>query len=492
MRKLTFKHGLAVTISALALSVATGGVALAAPKKAAAGSNANAALIQLVKDQQAKIDALEQRLSAVEAKAAAPAVPAETQEAVQASAQAVETHTAEIQAVQAQILQLQDGQQGAVKVKWTDGGPEFTSGDGFFTFHPRGRVQIDASTTRGSNFDARNISGTEAASLRLGAEGSMGKLGYKVEADFADEVVSIKEAYLSYDSTLFGHKTEYYLGNKLNDRTIDGSTSGVSLPFMERSVVANVVAPQKGFFGLGVMTKVYGDSWHASVSLTGGPISQAGTDRSPLTLAGRAHWNPVKTKDGFVHLGVWGFSEDLAPTTATINKTSYIGPGFNDNLKVSASSLANPEHDNGYGYELGGAKGSFWAFAEYGVRDISLQVGPNVKQKAASVYAGYLLTGERPGFSTRSGIWSGVHVTRPFTAGGPGAFEVTSRYDKIDFTDVANGGEGDAVTVGLNWYLNDWARLMTNYVHWTTENKVGSFKGKDTGDSLSLRGEVAF
>ncbi len=85
-----------------------------------------------------------------------------------------------------------------------------------------------------------------------------------------------------------------------------------------------------------------------------------------------------------------------------------------------------------------------------------------------------------------------MHVKHPFTSGGPGAFEIATRYDKIDFTDVANGGEGDAYTVGLNWYLNDWARLMTNYVHWKTDNKVGSFKGLDTGDSLSVRGEIAF
>ncbi|MBO9545302.1 porin [Caulobacter sp.] len=489
MPKRSFKTGLAVTISALALTLATGGVASAAPTKKA---DANAALIQLVKDQQAKIEALEQRLSAVEAKAQTPAVPAETQAAVQANTQALETTTAELQAAQAQIVQLQDAQQDTLKVKWADGGPEFVSSNGFFTFHPRGRVQIDASTTHGSNFDARNISGTEAPAVRLGAEGMMGKLGYKIEADFADEAVSLKEVYISYDSSIAGHVVEYYLGNKLNDRTIDGSTSGVSLPFMERNVVANVAAPQKGFFGLGAMAKIYGGNWHASVSLTGGPIGQVGDNRSPLTLAGRAHWNPVKTKDGFVHLGVWGFSEDLAPATATINKTSYIGPGFNDNLKVSASSLANPEHDNGYGFELGGAYRSFWIFGEQGTRDISLQVGPNVKQKARSVYAGYLLTGERPGFSTRSGIWSGVKVNHPVTSGGTGAFEIATRYDKIDFTNVANGGEGDAYTVGLNWYLNDWARVMTNFVHWKTQNKVGSFKGLDTGDSLSVRGEIAF
>lgn len=482
---------LTASISAIALSTAFGGAALAAPKGAS-----TAALQQKVLDQQARIDALEKRLLALEARentVAAPSPAAEESAALaQANAAALESQTVELQTVQAQLTQLQESTADSVKVKWRNGGPEIASADGFFTFHPRGRAQFDYSTTSGSNYDQRNISGTEAASLRLGAEGMMGQLGYKVEVDFADEQVSVKDAYISYDSKLFGHKVEYYLGNKLNDRSIDGSTSGISLPFMERNVVATVVSPQKGFFGVGLMSKIYGDSWHASLAVTGAPISNAGTERSPLTLAGRVHWNPIKTKSGFVHLGLWGFTEELDPTTTAINKTSYIAAGFNDNLKVSASSLANPERDTGYGYEVGGAWGSFWAFGEYGERNISLATATSVKQRAGSVYAGYLLTGEKPGFSTRSGVWNGVKVARPLNGGGIGAFEIAARYDDIDFTDTARGGDGQAITFGVNWYLNDWSRVMVNYQNWKTNNLVGNFKGPDEGDTLSVRGEVAF
>ncbi|MBM7092997.1 hypothetical protein JTP67_31735, partial [Streptomyces sp. S12] len=110
-----------------------------------------------------------------------------------------------------------------------------------------------------------------------------------------------------------------------------------------------------------------------------------------------------------------------------------------------------------------------------------------VRHQAESVYAGWLLTGEKPGFSARSGVWTPTRVLRPVEAGGYGALELAVRYDRYDFTDAARGGEGDAWTLGVNWYLNDWSRLMLNYVFWTTDNKVGAFQGADSGRTLGVR-----
>ena len=100
-------------------------------------------------------------------------------------------------------------------MRWRKGGPEFRSSDGQFTFHPRGRVMVDFSSTHGSAFDARNITGTDLASGRLGAEGRMGPLGYKIDADFAGNDVSLKDTYLSWDTRVSGLPTEIYVGNKL-------------------------------------------------------------------------------------------------------------------------------------------------------------------------------------------------------------------------------------------------------------------------------------
>ncbi len=113
----------------------------------------------------------------------------------------------------------------------------------------------------------------------------------------------------------------------------------------------------------------------------------------------------------------------------------------------------------------------------------------SVDEKATSVYAGWLITGEKPGFSSRSGVWGATRVLRPVTDGGIGAFELLARYD---FTDAPRGGEGDAWTLGLNWYLNNWSRLMLNYLHWETDNLVGAYQGPDSGNTLGVRAQVVF
>ena len=76
--------------------------------------------------------------------------------------------------------------------------------------------------------------------------------------------------------------------------------------------------------------------------------------------------------------------------------------------------------------------------------------------------------------------------------GGVGAFELAARYDRYDFLDAARGGEGTAWTLGVNWYLNNWSRLMLNYVHWKTDNKVGNAQGPDSGNTMGVRAQVSF
>lgn len=469
----------------LALSIAATLAGVALP--AAAESKID--LETLVRQQAARIEALEQRLSVLEQPGAT--APAD----VQLAAAIADTRQEDIATLQAQVAALGaggGGSGGGGNTSWRRGGPELRSGDGFFTMHPRGRIMTDFSSTRGSNFAARNITGTEMRAVRLGAEGTIGDLGYKIDADFADNTVSIKDAYISYESRIGSLPAEYYVGNKLKDRSIDGSTTLVRTPFMERNAVASVGAPDSGYFGLGMQAKVFGNNWHASASITGDDISNPGNATDTVAYSVRAHWNPIKRPSGFVHVGGWYFYEDLGADVTSINKTPRIGQSFNDNLRVSASSIANVTNNHAYGTELGGVFRNFWAFGEYTERTINSRTAVSFDQKATSIYAGWLITGEKPGFTTRSGLWGTTRVLNPVTDGGKGAFELVARYDNYDFTDVARGGEGTSYTVGLNWYLNNWSRLMVNYVRWTTDNKVGAYQGKDSGDSIGVRAQVAF
>ena len=488
----------------LLAAVAGGAMFIAATPAFAAGQPSNAELMKLLQQQAAQIEALKKRLAAVEeekARDAAPPAPVDAAAAQAAKNKAevdaaiADSRQSQLDALQAQVSALANGGTAGGSggnVRWTHGAPEFRSSDGFFTFQPRGRLGFDYSTTWGSSYPARNIGGTEAEALRLGASGNIGALGYKLDVDFVDNVTAVKDAYLSWDTRVFSLPVEFYLGNHLKDRSIEGSGTESRLPFMERNAVANVGAGVNGYYGLGGAVRIYGRNWHIGGSITGDDLDNTGDTSDSVMYSIRGTYNPVKTANGFIHLGAWYYYEKLASDVATINNTPRIAQHFNDNLRVSASSISNPTQDEAYGYELGGVYHSFWTFAEYTKRTIDSAVTDVSDRTGKSWSAGWLITGEKPGFSTRSGIWGTTKVLRPVTSGGIGAFELAVRLDRYDFRNLPKGGTGSSTTVGLNWYLNDWARVMLNYVNWRTDNQVGSFQGPDDGNSIGLRTLLSF
>lgn len=472
----------------------------------------NAELLRLVKQQAAQIDALQKRLASVEAHerqrdtaAAQPAQPAGTSAAPLAQSEqdrlAAQAAIADVRADEAAIAQAQGvgapGAGGRNNTRWGKGGeagPTFSSDDGFFTFKPDGRLLIDFTGTKGSRYEDRNINGSQLTSARLGGEGSVGPLGYHVEADFADNTVALRQAYLSYATTLFGLKSKFYLGNFLKDLGTEGSSEAARVPFMLRSAASAVGEPVNSSFGLGAQMRVYGSNWHYSLSVSGDSPSRSsnGSSSDSIAYLTRAHWNPLKSKDGFLHVGAWYYYEKISSGVTSINNTPAIALDYNDNLKVSASSIANPTQDHAAGYELGGVYRNVWVMSEYAKRTIDSSSVDSVSRHGSSLAAGWMITGEKPGFSSHSGSWKGVKVNDPVTSGGHGAFELAGRVDHYDFLGAPRGGKGISYTVGLNWYLNDWSRLMFNYVRWYTENKVGDYQGPDWGNSFGVRTQIVF
>lgn len=458
------------------------------------------ALIRLqaeqIQQQSAQLQALTQRLDAMGAPAVAATPAGAPADGVQAQIDAAvaDTRQDDMAILQAQVAQLaaSGGGGGGGNVSWRRGGPEFRSSDRGFTFNPRGRVLVDVSSTHGSDFDTRNITGTNLRQARLGAQGTMGPLGYKIDAELADNTVSLSDAYLSWDTMLGSIPTEFYVGNKLKDRAIDSSTTLTRTPFMERNAVASVGMPASGYFGLGVQMKMIGQNWHTTFGITGDDVGNTGTETDSLTYSFRGHVNPIKRPAGFLHVGGWYVHEDYGVDTNRINRTPRIASRFNDNVRVSASAINDVTGEQVWGAELGGTFRNFWAFAETSETTLRSDSVGDVAQKAHSAYAGWLITGEKPGFSARSGVWGTTRVARPVTDGGIGAWELATRYDKYDFTDAARGGEGDSWTLGLNWYLNNWSRVMFNYVRWNTDNQVGTYAGQDAGNTFNIRTQVVF
>jgi phosphate-selective porin OprO/OprP len=70
--------------------------------------------------------------------------------------------------------------------------------------------------------------------------------------------------------------------------------------------------------------------------------------------------------------------------------------------------------------------------------------------------------------ATEIGVFSRVQPEsgQRVSHGGVGVFEVAARYSVIDLArrDIQGGFQQD-VTVGLNWYLEPYIRVMGNYIH---------------------------
>ncbi|WP_420146126.1 OprO/OprP family phosphate-selective porin [Sphingobium sp.] len=382
-----------------------------------------------------------------------------------------------------------------VTTEWGAGLPVFRSADGVFTYKPRGRILVDVSSTTGSRYNGRNTTTTGMRALRLGLEGGVGPhFFYQFESDFSENEVDIVTAFLGWRNRL-SSKIDYDIraGHLFNDRAFEGSTGSDSTPFLERSTVSTAIIPQRGFYGIGIMGRMFGPNWHASVSVTGDRIDGQQATNDSRTLGARAHWNPIKTDRSLLHIGAWGFDEALSAAATTLTRSTVIGGRFNGAVRVGTGELLGGRSTTGYGMELGGYTGSLWVMGEAGRRVARLTGGrPDFESKAWSLSTGFFLTGELPPYNPRLGSFGQPNVLDPTFDGGSGAIELTARYENLDYTDLVLGGDGWAATLGVNWYLNSFTRLQLNGIHWRTNNRTGTFTGSDDGQTVSARVGVTF
>ncbi|AOR76714.1 OprO/OprP family phosphate-selective porin [Novosphingobium resinovorum] len=483
-------------------------LALAVANPALAQAPTRDELADLVRAQAAEIASLRQRVDALEATRTAAAAPQQSAPVVAAAepeqaaptilstqpyaAQLLPPGPAErdIERVRATAVAATD-----VTTEWGQGLPVFHSGDGTFSFKPRGRIITDVSTTRGSKYDGRNLTTTGMRALRMGLEGTVGShLFYQFESDFSENAVDVVTAFIGWKNKIApGLDYDVRVGHLFNDRSFEGSTGSDSTPFAERTVVATAIIPQRAFYGLGIMPRLFWKTGHASLTVTGDRIDGDQSTSDNRTVIARAHWNPIKSPRQVLHLGIWGFDEHLQPGKNTLGRNTVIGGRFNGALRLSTGDIIGGTGTTGYGAELGGYTGPLWVMAEAGERHARLDNGrPDFVTQAWSVSGGFFITGDLPPYNPRLGSFGQPKVLRPVFDGGPGAIELTARYENLEFKDIATPAQGWAATLGANWYLNSFVRFQVNAIHWNTENTAGIYTGKDDGETLTARVGVTF
>jgi len=93
----------------------------------------------------------------------------------------------------------------------------------------------------------------------------------------------------------------------------------------------------------------------------------------------------------------------------------------------------------------------------------------------------WFLTKDSRNYNFGLGQFENVKVQSPLLQGGRGAFELAFRASCVDLSDKdVFGGSEINLSAGINWYLNDRIRLMTNLVKVVDVNRPGSeFDGQD-------------
>ncbi len=490
-----------------------GGAALAAllfatPALAQNTSTDQAELVKLLKAQAEEIAALRSRLDKIEStpvavtRAAAPvSVPQGAQ--VRRTAIANDETVADSFAPQLapvgpadqSVAQARAAASANVTTEWRGGLPIFRSADGEFLFKMRGRIINHVSSTFGSNYDARNITTTGARALRIGIEGAVGPhFFYQFENDFADNTSDVGTMFVGWRNDVGKVSYDVRFGNMFNDRSFEGSSGSDAPPFLERNVVATSILPQRGFYGIALMPRLFWKTGHASFTISGDGVDASQTINDSRTVMARAHWNPFKTDRSIVHLGLWGFDEALSSRgPGTLTRNTVIGGRFNGNLRVQTGALVGGTGTTGYGAEVGGYVGSLWVMGEAGKRVARLNAGrPDYESKAWSLSTGFFVTGDLPPYNPRLGTFAQPRVLRPVFDGGPGAIEILARYENLEYSGIPNATKGEAATIGTNWYLDSIMRLQLNLIHWKTNNRAGSFPGKDSGETISAGFGITF
>ena len=338
------------------------------------------------------------------------------------------------------------------EITWK-GAPELEAPGGW-SFKPRGRLNYDAGYVSAPDETLQPDGfGSEARRIRLGVEGDIpGGFGYKLELDFAANRVEVTDAILSYKD---GPLT-IAIGQQNTFQGLEELTSSRFSSFIERA----------GF------TDAFGFERRAGLSAQyakGDVLLQAGifTDNmnelpnQAWSLDGRVVYMP-KLGSTQLHLGGSLHYRELDRFNSVFRYRQrplvhFFGSRFIDTGQYAA------EGESGLGLEFAAINGPFHAAAEvFWQRDDRLPTIEDPTFFGGYAEVGYYLTGESRGY--KKGVFNRTRPNSPIGEGGPGAWQVNLRYDRLDLNDAdVLGGTQDGYQASIVWIPTDYTRLLINY-----------------------------
>jgi phosphate-selective porin OprO and OprP len=201
----------------------------------------------------------------------------------------------------------------------------------------------------------------------------------------------------------------------------------------------------------------------------------AGTPKTRgKTGAARVAWIPLNEPGNILHFAVSAAKETPAgnvnmlgvfePATEVIRTRPEAG--LTSVRLVDSGDLAFADHIDRVGLEQLWISGPWSVQSEYLDARIQRPFGLSTYDASGYyVFGSWVLTGESRGYA--NGVVSDLRPQQKF-----GAVELLLRYSAVNLNDepILGGREHDW-TLGLNWYLNKYFKIQTNFIHADSERQ---------------------
>ena len=379
-----------------------------------------------------------------------------------------------------------------IKVTVDKKGLQVKTADDNFKFKLGGRIHTSYTASSNDNFlkggvPAEANDGTEIRRARLYFAGTFYKDWFtKLQVDFGDNKVRIKDMYLDYTGlgdfglSDFGlGKVAARIGNQKQAFSRELQDSSNDLMFQERSLM-NVLNEPLVDRAIGFNIRTSGENYSGQVGIYGEPLSPNKTSMDEgWGVSSRVTFNPIANNDNgvqkLVHLGIAG--NYRKPSDA--GHVSGVGPGVRyrhetahdtDLFPVDTGVIGMVNNIRMIGIEANGVYGPFSVGGEYTHSWMDRKMGmSSLGFHGWYGEASWSLTGESRTYKAGQGKFKRLKPNRNFNFtnvgdGAWGAWELAVRVAGVDMNDGAfQGGEMKNFTVALNWYVNENVRFMFGF-----------------------------
>jgi phosphate-selective porin OprO/OprP len=336
--------------------------------------------------------------------------------------------------------------------------------------------------------------------IRFGVAGNIApNMNYKIEMEFAlGNNSEFRDVYLGWtDLPVLG---TLLLGNQKRPYGLDHLNSSRYNVFLERPFVIESFNQDCRRFGLAAYNVSDDQVYNWRYGLYNTELMQNDgqhiNDHVQLEFAGRLA-KTYRYEDEGRDYGHWAVSATAATVDGGSNETRFRhrAEARSVNRWLNTGRVPDADHYELLGLEYLRNKGPWQFTAEVLNLWMTTDAEETVNYHGGYVYASFFLTGDHMPWKRSSGTLDRIKPLTEFlptadsdAEAGMGAWQIAVRWSWADFSEssqiatqtdpTAFGLQGDALTIGLNWYWNPNARMQFNWSNGditTAANEIGRY-----------------